>query len=201
MSVMRPRPPASQGLRAANTARDKDVEQVRRLLSTQPKPAAAAAGGGILGVTEAVGAYHYLGGGTLNFNGWTFTPNPYGGPGVGPSLSASGDSFAVGEAGYYSFRWKQTFRFTTTGTQPTSAQAELNSSRLSGIPDPFWTVILTDNHYTVGTGQHVCVIDKSMGPFWCEAGELWTPRLGWIGAGDPTALGNYGVHIYVTRHG
>jgi len=54
MSTMRPRPPQSQGLRAANHARDKDVEQVRRLLSAQ-KPAPKAtpvAGGGILGIAE-----------------------------------------------------------------------------------------------------------------------------------------------------
>jgi len=35
---MRPRPPASQGLRSANHARDKDLEQVRRL-AAQPSSA------------------------------------------------------------------------------------------------------------------------------------------------------------------
>jgi len=52
---MRPRPPASQGLRAANHARDKDVEQVRRLLSTsKPAPKAAPAGGGVVGMAQVV---------------------------------------------------------------------------------------------------------------------------------------------------
>ena len=54
MGVMRPRPPASQGLRAANTARDKDLEQFRRSLSTAPKPKPAPPSGGIVGMAQVL---------------------------------------------------------------------------------------------------------------------------------------------------
>jgi len=59
---MRPRPPASQGLRSANVARDKDVEQVRRLLSVKPTPKVAPASGGIVGVAEVYSQDGTIGG-------------------------------------------------------------------------------------------------------------------------------------------
>lgn len=72
MSTMRPRPPQSQGLRAANHARDKDVEQVRRLLSAQkPTPKAPVATGSTLWAT-AESSSLTLPSGYPSFSAWTF---------------------------------------------------------------------------------------------------------------------------------
>jgi hypothetical protein len=81
---MRPRPPASQGLRAANTARDKDLEQFRRSLSAQkppPKAAAAAGGAWAVATSESFSAPF----GYPTFSDWTFESDD----GVG--LAASDD--------------------------------------------------------------------------------------------------------------
>ena len=99
MGVMRPRPPASQGLRAANTARDKDLEQFRRSLSvTQvPKPVAA---GGISGVTRCDAVDYAASSSTMQGIDWTFSSLD-GSPGAGVSGGADPNAVYVAAEGYY----------------------------------------------------------------------------------------------------
>ena len=195
MGVIRPRPPASQNLASDRAANLADRQQMRRLLSQQrtPRPAAP----GAVTTTEAVGAYAYAGGGQLLYSGWTFDSQPYGGGGDGPALSDSGNSIEMGADGWYQFGWKQTIQFPASGGYPTTCQAELNNSRLLGIPDPFFTVILSSTHPGL-PGASGAVIDYTSRWLWCEAGDLMTPKLFWTGSGDPTALSNYGIHLYVS---
>jgi len=72
---MRPRPPQSQGLRAANHARDKDVEQVRRLLSAQKPAPKAPPAGGVVGQAEVVstgGVVFNAGTNEMSYGGVTY---------------------------------------------------------------------------------------------------------------------------------
>jgi hypothetical protein len=54
VGTIRPRPRTTQSLASKNAAAQKDREQIRRLLSTQPKPAkpAPVTGGGIVGMAQ-----------------------------------------------------------------------------------------------------------------------------------------------------
>jgi len=199
---MRPRPPASQGLRAANHARDKDVEQVRRLLSTQPKPKAASAGGAA-GPTTAASATPGLSGGNLIYQGWTFDTDPFGSSVAGPSLSAGefDTGFTVAEAGWYSYRFKQTVWFNVGESVPNGVQVELNNERLDGIPDFFWSEALVDNYFMSPGTVVGAVIDRSMGPTWCAAGDIVRPGMFWVGSGYNTSIETFGLVVYVSRVG
>lgn len=154
--------------------------------------------GGSLSCTVAAGAYLYAGT-PLLYNSWTFDTLPYGGDVEGPSLTSSADdiSIVIGKAGWYQFGWKQPIRFTTTGSEPQAIQCELNSERLIGLPDPVFTVILSSEHFGL-PGQTGAIIDYTSRWLWSEAGEEFTPKMFWTGTGDPTALSNSGIHLYVT---
>ena len=186
MSTMRPRPPSSQTLRAQNVARDKDVEQVRRLLSTQPPPPKPA-GGGIVGST------------LFEIRLDTGTSNGFGGmiaeldqayiqTDDGAGVSFAGSEFTVGAAGWYSVR--ATLAGSWSSTVPAWGMFSLATAG-DNVGQRDRRPALTDAPQFIATLTQL--------PVYLEAG-------GWIGAdlvwpGSDTFSTTSPSALYVVRYG
>jgi len=187
-------------LRAANTARDKDLEQFRRSLSTQPKPAAAAAGGPI-GVTMAESQAIDFGG-TLRFNSWTFQADPYGGPaGNSPSLTEAATGLGtsrgvvLGASGWYSLRWFSGVNW-SFAADPEGVTCQMVGFGSAAAESFVWT-------WTQDTiardGARLVNVDNTLSPVWFEAGDELNLSIRW--SGGTLILPPFGVRLFVARLG
>lgn len=181
MGTIRPRPQTSPTLAGQNAARDKNTEQIRRLLSQPRKAPAAVAGGAMQGFTRATPSEMFWGS-SVQARGWSFDSTVDQSPAAKPSLILDDSTAYFGPtvAGWYTTHAQMQFTLGSGSPAGVLIQANNNSADVSAFGE-VWAQNIWDGRFRA---SFWC------GPFWCDGSS--TPlglRALVPGAWTPGALG------------